>query len=134
MDDFSKTVGEMGLSKLYADTIKLMSEGAESQNVVSLYYKLKTMEAVIEPLLNENFEYITLKAQISKDYSEASKLENNDKKSYPSERVFFPKKYAILREWFKLMNGIIDKNQLLFSTSKVFGEATYKLNETDGDK
>ena len=57
MDDFTRTVGERSLTKLYDGATTLISKGPGMRNVIQLKSVLTAMDLVLEPLSRANMDY-----------------------------------------------------------------------------
>jgi hypothetical protein len=129
MDDFVRTVGERSLTKLYDEATTLISKGTLFRNVVQLKNVLTAMDLVLEPLSRANVEYVTALSRIREKLKDAEAKEG---KRAIVDSV--PAIYAVLTEWFRQLNYVIDDNNLLFSSSMVYQENDPEKWEAEDDK
>lgn len=129
MDDFIRTVGERSLTKLYDEATTLISKGSGMRNVMQLKNVLTAMDLVLEPLSKANFDYRESFSRIRKELKEAE-----DKEGKKAIVDSAPAIYAVLTDWFRHLNYVIDDNNLLFASSMVYQENDAEKWEGDDDK
>jgi hypothetical protein len=129
MDDLVRTVGERSLTKLYDESTTLISKGALIRNVMQLKNVLTAMDLVLEPLSRANMDYRAAASKIREDLKKAEAKEG--KRAIVDSA---PAIYAVLTDWFRHLNYVIDDNNLLFSSSMVYQENDPEKWEADDDK
>ncbi|MHB8559946.1 MAG: hypothetical protein ACYDAP_02095 [Thermoplasmataceae archaeon] len=129
MDDFVRTVGERSLTKLYDEATTLISKGSLIRNVAQLKNVLTAMDLVLEPLSKSNTDYRATLSRIREELKDAETKEG--KRSIIDSA---PAIYAVLTDWFRHLNYVIDDNNLLFSSSMVYQEKDAEKWEGDDDK
>ncbi len=117
MDDFVRTVGERSLTKLYDQATTLISQGSGLKNVLRLKNVLVTMNLVLEPLSRENEDYVESLKRIREQLKDAEAKEAT--KAIVDSA---PAIYAVLLDWFRHLNYVVDDNNLLFLSSNVYQE------------
>ena len=129
MDDFVRTVGERSLANLYDEATTLISKGPLISNVSQLKSVLTAMDLLLEPLSKSNVEYMESVTRIRNNLREAEIKEGKRAIVHPAPAI-----YAVLTDWFRQLNYVIDDNNFLFSSSMVYQEKDAEKWGGDDDK
>ena len=90
---------------------------------------LTAMDLVLEPLSKSNTDYRATLSRIREELKDAETKEG--KRSIVDSA---PAIYAVLTDWFRHLNYVIDDNNLLFSSSMVYQEKDAEKWEGADDK
>lgn len=108
MDDFNVNPGTKALNWIYANAVHWLEQGPQRSAVKQLYRELSAWDLIMMDYLDD--AYNTEKSQIIQKYEE---YKGNDDRRM---------EFSMLKDWFSLLNTVMNDNSLLFNFSQNYQE------------